>query len=65
MQKDRIATLFGLDNFNKFVDGFTENFDKYLSVDNVIEKILQRYLLNSVSILFYKRSIKLNRVLRL
>ncbi|MCK8061702.1 MULTISPECIES: AAA family ATPase [unclassified Fusibacter] len=37
-QKDRIATLFGLDSFNKFVDGFTENFDKYLSTNNVKEK---------------------------
>lgn len=37
-QKDRIATLFGLESFNRFVDGFTENFDKYLSTDNTKEK---------------------------
>jgi AAA15 family ATPase/GTPase len=37
-QKDRIATLFGLESFNKFVDGFTENFDRYLSIENIKEK---------------------------
>lgn len=35
-QKDRIASLFGLDAFSDFVDGFTENFndDKYLTLIN-------------------------------
>lgn len=33
-QKDRIATLFGLDAFSAFVDGFTDDFDKYISLAN-------------------------------
>lgn len=34
-QKDRIATLFGLDSFNDFVDKFTDNFDdRYITVVN-------------------------------
>lgn len=34
-QKDRIATLFGLDAFRDFVDGFTDNFgEKYLTLSN-------------------------------
>ncbi|MCB2289411.1 AAA family ATPase [Clostridium sp. CS001] len=34
-QQDRIATLFGLDDFNEFVNNFTENFDgKYLTLVN-------------------------------
>ncbi|WP_020586360.1 AAA family ATPase [Desulfobacter curvatus] len=33
-QKDRIATLFGLDEFSAFVDGFTDDFEKYTSVTN-------------------------------
>jgi hypothetical protein len=35
-QKDRIATLFGLDAFSEFVDGFTDNFgdNKYLTLIN-------------------------------
>jgi hypothetical protein len=37
-QKDRIATLFGLESFNKFVDGFTDNFENYLSIENIKEK---------------------------
>jgi len=31
-QKDRIAILFGLDEFNNFVDNFTDDFQKYLSI---------------------------------
>lgn len=33
-QKDRIATLFGLDAFSAFVDGFTDDFDKYITIAN-------------------------------
>ncbi len=34
-QQDRIATLFGLDDFNEFVNNFTENFnEKYLTLVN-------------------------------
>jgi len=35
-QKDRITTLFGLDAFSSFVDGFTDNFDneKYITLVN-------------------------------
>lgn len=33
VQKDRIATLFGLDAFSEFVDGFTENFSSYLPLE--------------------------------
>jgi DNA repair exonuclease SbcCD ATPase subunit len=33
-QKDRIATLFGLDAFSSFVDGFTDDFDKYITLAN-------------------------------
>jgi len=36
-QKDRIATLFGLDAFSEFVDGFTENIEKYFILENAIE----------------------------
>jgi energy-coupling factor transporter ATP-binding protein EcfA2 len=32
-QKDRIATLFGLDAFSDFVDGFTNNFEQYLPLE--------------------------------
>lgn len=34
-QKDRIATLFGLDAFSTFVDGFTDDIEKYLTLSNV------------------------------
>ncbi|MCI5159501.1 MAG: hypothetical protein D3906_13925, partial [Candidatus Electrothrix sp. AUS1_2] len=38
-QKDRIATLFGLDAFSTFVDGFTENFDgRYILLEPIIGK---------------------------
>lgn len=33
-QKNRIATLFGLDAFSTFVDGFTENIEKYITLEN-------------------------------
>lgn len=33
-QKDRIATLFGLDEFSAFVDGFTDDFEKYTYLTN-------------------------------
>ncbi|MEA1899152.1 MAG: AAA family ATPase [Thermodesulfobacteriota bacterium] len=33
-QKDRIATLFGLDAFSAFVDGFTDDFEKYITLVN-------------------------------
>ena len=33
-QKDRIATLFGLDAYSTFVDGFTDDFDKYTTLAN-------------------------------
>ena len=33
-QKDRIATLFGLDAFSTFVDGFTDDFEKYITLVN-------------------------------
>lgn len=36
-QKDRIATLFGLDAFSEFVDGFTDNIEKYFILENAIE----------------------------
>jgi energy-coupling factor transporter ATP-binding protein EcfA2 len=36
-QKDRIATLFGLDAFSEFVDGFTDEFERYISLENVKE----------------------------
>ena len=31
-QAHRISSLFGLEDFNQFVDAFTENFDRYLSL---------------------------------
>lgn len=34
-QKDRIATLFGLDAFSAFVDGFTDDLEKYITLTNV------------------------------
>ncbi len=40
-QKDRIATLFGLDEFNNFVNGFTDNFAQYLSLENSAAKAFQ------------------------
>ncbi len=33
-QKDRIATLFGLDAFSSFVDGFTDDIEKYITLTN-------------------------------
>ena len=33
-QKDRIATLFGLDAFSTFVDGFTDDFEKSITLVN-------------------------------
>jgi DNA repair exonuclease SbcCD ATPase subunit len=36
-QKDRIAILFGLDAFSSFVDGFTDNFGNYLSVETPLK----------------------------
>jgi len=43
IQKDRIATLFGLDVFSDFVDGFTDNFNdnKYLTLINNKEIIFK------------------------
>lgn len=32
-QKDRIAILFGLEEFSNFVDGFSDNIEKYLSLE--------------------------------
>ncbi len=41
-QKDRIATLFGLDAFSNFVDGFTENFDnRYILLEPAIGKAFE------------------------
>ncbi|MCI5127252.1 MAG: hypothetical protein D3905_10230 [Candidatus Electrothrix sp. AS4_5] len=41
-QKDRIATLFGLDAFSTFVDGFTENFDgRYILLEPIIGKAFE------------------------
>jgi len=38
-QKDRIATLFGLDAFSDFVDGFTDEFDgRYIILNNAKEE---------------------------
>ena len=38
IQKDRIATLFGLDAFSDFVDGFTEELDnRYITLINQLE----------------------------
>lgn len=34
-QKDRIATLFGLDAFSAFVDGFSDDIEKYISLTNL------------------------------
>ena len=40
IQKDRIATLFGLDAFSSFVDGFTESLDdRYITLQNAKETI--------------------------
>jgi DNA repair exonuclease SbcCD ATPase subunit len=36
-QKDRIATLFGLDAFSDFVDNFTDNFQNYLSINTPLK----------------------------
>jgi recombinational DNA repair ATPase RecF len=36
-QKDRIAILFGLDAFSDFVDGFTDDFKKYLPLSTPIK----------------------------
>ena len=36
-QKDRIATLFGLDTFNDFVDNFTDNFQNYLQTNTPLK----------------------------
>jgi recombinational DNA repair ATPase RecF len=33
-QKDRIATLFGLDAFSSFVDGFSDDIEKYITLTN-------------------------------
>jgi hypothetical protein len=35
VQKDRIATLFGLDAFSAFVDGFTDDLDKYVPISDI------------------------------
>lgn len=32
-QAQRLAALFGLEDFGQFVDGFTENFDRYLTLE--------------------------------
>jgi adenylate kinase family enzyme len=38
-QQDRIANLFGLDQFNDFINGFTDNFDgRYLPLENLKKK---------------------------
>lgn len=40
-QRAKIVTLFGLDAFSKFVDGFTDNFDeKYINLKNTKEEEL-------------------------
>lgn len=36
-QKDRIATLFGLNAFSVFVDGFTDDFERYIPLSNAKE----------------------------
>lgn len=42
-QRARIVTLFGLDAFSNFVDGFTDNFDyRYINLDNSKEKELDK-----------------------
>lgn len=38
IQKNRIATLFGLDAFSTFVDGFTDNFERYITIKNEKEE---------------------------
>lgn len=50
-QKDRIATLFGLDAFSDWVDGFTDDFDsRYISLENQKEKEFNKqYQLNETS----------------
>lgn len=37
-QKNRIATLFGLEAFSEFVDAFTDDLNKYLPLEAVISK---------------------------
>ncbi len=37
-QKDLLSALFGLEQFNDFVDGFTDNIEKYISIEPVKEK---------------------------
>lgn len=34
-QNEMIATLFGLDEFNNFVEDFTENFEKYIDAEGI------------------------------
>ncbi|WP_295441103.1 AAA family ATPase [uncultured Thiodictyon sp.] len=41
VQKDRIATLFGLDAFSEFVDGFTDNFQQYLCPEPIKGKAFE------------------------
>ena len=41
VQKDRIATLFGLDAFSSFVDGFTDDIDKYIPISTTKAEALQ------------------------
>lgn len=40
-QAQRIASLFGLQDFGSFVDGFTDNFDRYLSLEPAKPKELE------------------------
>ncbi|XCN71497.1 MAG: AAA family ATPase [Candidatus Electrothrix aestuarii] len=40
-QKDRIATLFGLDSFSDFVDDFTDNFQNYIPIDPIKRKAFE------------------------
>lgn len=42
VQKDRIAILFGLEAFSIFVDGFTDDISKYLSLTNIQKESFQK-----------------------
>ncbi len=41
-QSDRISTLFGMDEFNEFVNGFTTEFHNYLTLENKKEKEFEK-----------------------
>lgn len=44
VQKDRIAILFGLDAFSSFVDGFSDNINKYLTLTNAHKEAFTKEL---------------------